>query len=112
MDPESKVIFREEAEEKGIKAEGATKDATIRFNFLTSTTATSPQGRGTEARTGDGEEHQQVELKKLSLQPEKYDRKGDFEGWVNQFEEYAMLSWLHRSNMDQPPWEDILLETR
>ena len=32
-----------------------------------------------------------VELKKFSLRPEKYDGKGDFEGWVNQFEEYATL---------------------
>ena len=32
-----------------------------------------------------------VELKKFSLRPEKYDGKGDFEGWINQFEEYATL---------------------
>ena len=50
-----------------------------------------PPGRGTEARTGNGEEHRRVEVKKFSLQPEKYDRKVDFEGWVNQFQEYAML---------------------
>ena len=30
-------------------------------------------------------------LKKFSLRPEKNDDKGDFEGWVNQFEEYATL---------------------
>ena len=32
-----------------------------------------------------------IELKKFSLRPEKYDGKVDFEGWVNQFEEYAAL---------------------
>ena len=29
--------------------------------------------------------------KKISLRSEKYDGKVDFEGWVNQFEEYAVL---------------------
>ena len=42
-----------------------------------------------EARGGDGEEQRKVELKKFSLRPEKYDVKGDFDGWVNQFKEYA-----------------------
>ena len=32
-----------------------------------------------------------VELKKFGLRPEKYDIKGDLEGWVNQFEEYAAI---------------------
>ena len=44
-----------------------------------------------EHRGGDGEEQRRIELKKCSLRPEKYDGKGDFEGWVNQFEEYATL---------------------
>ena len=56
-DPDSEVIFREKAEEKGIIA----------------------QGLGTEAQTGNGEEHRWVELKKFSLWLEKYDRKGYFE---------------------------------
>ena len=30
-------------------------------------------------------------MKKFSFRPEKYDGKGDLEGWVNQFEEYATL---------------------
>ena len=44
-----------------------------------------------EAQGGDGEEQRQVKLKKFSLRLEKYDRKGDFEGWVNQFEECSTL---------------------
>ena len=59
-------------------------DATIRFDFRASTPATPTPGRGVEARGGDGEEQ-------LRVEPEKYDEKGDFEGWVNQFEEYATL---------------------
>ena len=66
-------------------------DATIRFDFRASTLATPSLGRGMEARGGDGEEQYRVELKKFSLRPKKYDGKGDFEGWVNQFEEYAAL---------------------
>ena len=50
-----------------------------------------PPGRGAEHRGGDGKDHRRIELKKFSLRPEKYDGKGDFEGWVNQFEEYATL---------------------
>ena len=46
---------------------------------------------GAEHRGGDGEEQQRIELKQFSLRPEKYDGKGDCEGWVNQFEEYATL---------------------
>ena len=30
-----------------------------------------------------------MELKKLSLWPEKFDGKGNFEGWVNQLKEYS-----------------------
>ena len=37
------------------------------------------------------EEPRRIELKKFRLRPEKYDGKVDFEGWVNQFEEYATL---------------------
>ena len=40
---------------------------------------------------GDGEKQRRVELKKFSLRPEKYDGKVNFEGWVNQFEEYTAL---------------------
>ena len=60
-------------------------------HFRASTPAASPPGRGAEHQGGDGEEHRRIELKKFSLRPEKYDGKGDFEGWVNQFEEYATL---------------------
>ena len=67
-------------------------DATLRFDFRASTPATSPPGRGAEHRGGDGKEQQKIELKKFSLRPEKYDGKDDFEGWVNQFEEYATLA--------------------
>ena len=37
------------------------------------------------------EDPKKMELKKFSLRPEKFDRKGNFEEWVNQFEEYAIL---------------------
>ena len=79
MDMDLEVIFKEKVEEEEIKGEGATEDNTIRFDFRALTPATPPPGRGTEARTGDGEEHRRVE------------GKVDFEGWVNQFEEYATL---------------------
>ena len=85
MDADSEVLFKEKREEKGVKAETAVDDATIRFDFRASTPATPPPGRGAEARGGDGEEQRRVQLKKFSLRPEKYDGKGDFEGWVNQF---------------------------
>ena len=74
-----------------MKTETAVDDATLQFEFRASTPAASPPGRGAEHRGGDGEEHRRIELKKFSLRPEKYDGKGDFEGWVNQFEEYATL---------------------
>ena len=90
MDSDSEVHFKEKLEEEGVKAGTSSENATIRFDFRASTPATSPTGRGPEALTGDGEE-QRVELKKFSLRPEKYDGKVDFEGWVNQFEEYAIL---------------------
>ena len=82
---------RPEREGKGVKTETAMDDATLQFEFRASTPAASPPGRGAELRGGDGEEHRRIELKKFSLRPEKYDGKGDFEGWVNQFEEYATL---------------------
>ena len=49
MDANSEVLFKEKQEEKGIKAETAVDDATIRFDFRASTPATPPPGRGTEA---------------------------------------------------------------
>ena len=91
MEADSKVLCKKKREEKGVKAETAVDDATLRFDFRLSTLATPPQGRGAEPRGGDGEEQRRVELKKFSLRPEKYYEKGDFEGWVNQFEEYATL---------------------
>ena len=91
MDAESQVLFKEKREEKGVKTEIAVDDATIRFDLRASTPATPPPGQGAEARGGDGEEQRRVELKKFSLRPEKYEGKGNFEGWVNQFEEYPTL---------------------
>ena len=90
MDSDSQVHFKEKLEKEGVKAETASKNATIRFNFWASTPAASPPARGLEARTGDGEERL-VELTKFSRCPKKYDGKVDIEGWVNQFEEYAIL---------------------
>ena len=69
MEADSEVLFKEKREGK---AETAVDDTTLRFDFRASTPAT-------------------IKLKKFSLRPEKYDGKGDFEGWVNQFEEYATL---------------------
>ena len=86
MEADSEVLFKEKREGKGVKAETA-----VDVDFRASTSATSPPGRGAEHRGGDGEEQRRIELKKFSLRPEKYDGKGDFEGWVNQFEEYATL---------------------
>ena len=91
MEADSEVLFREKREGKGVKAETAVDGATIRFDFRASTPATSPPGRGAEHPGGDGEEQPRIKLKKFSLRPKKYDGKGDFEGWVNQFEEYATL---------------------
>ena len=65
MDADSEVLFKEKREEKGMKAETAVDDATIRFDFRASTPATPPPGRGTEAQGGDGEEQRRVELKKV-----------------------------------------------
>ena len=90
-DADSEVLFKEKRKEKGVKAETAVDDATLWFDFKALTLATPPQRRGADAGGGDGEEQRWVKLKKFSLRPEKYDGKGDFEGWVNQFEEYATL---------------------
>ena len=90
MDSDSEVHFKEKLEEEEVKAEAASENTTIQFSFRASTPATTPQGQGPEARTGHGEERR-VELKKFSLRPKKYDGKVDFEGWVNQFEDYAIL---------------------
>ena len=89
MEADSEVLFKEKREEKGVK--GAVDDATLWFDFRASTPATLPPELGAEPRGGDGEEQLRVELKKFSLRPEKYDGKGNFEGWVNQFEGYTTL---------------------
>ena len=91
MEADSEVHFKERQEGKGVKTETAGDDATLQFEFRASTPAASPSGRGAEHRGGDAEEPRRIELKKFSLRPEKYDAKVDFEGWVNQFEEYAAL---------------------
>ena len=91
MEADSEVHFKERQEGKGVKTETAGDDATLQFEFRASTPAASPSGRGAEHRGGDAEEPRRIELKKFSLRPEKYDGKVDFEGWVNQFEEYAAL---------------------
>ena len=91
MEADSEVHFKERQEGKGVKTETAVDDATLQFEFRASTPAASPSGRGAEHRGGDAEEPRRIELKKFSLRPEKYDGKVDFEGWVNQFEEYAAL---------------------
>ena len=90
LNADSEVVFKEKLEWKDVKMEGTPEDTTIRFDFRALTQATSPPGQGAEGRKNANEERR-VELKKFSLRPEKYDRKGDFEGWVNQFKEYAML---------------------
>ena len=91
MEADSEVHFKEKREGKGVKTETAVDDATLQFEFRASTPAASPSGRGAEHRGWDGEKPRRIELKKFSLRPEKYDGKVDFEGWVNQFEEYATL---------------------
>ena len=93
MEADSEVLLKKKRVGKGVKTETETAvdDATLRFDFRASTPATLPPRRGVEHRGGDGEEQRRIELKKSSLRPEKYDGKGDFEGWVNQFEEYATL---------------------
>ena len=91
MEADLEVHFKERQEGKGVKTETAVDDATLQFEFRASTPAASPSGRGAEHRGGDAEEPRRIELKKFSLRPEKYDGKVDFEGWVNQFKEYATL---------------------
>ena len=91
MEADSEVHFKVRQEGKGVKTETAVDNATLEFEFRASTPAASPSRRGAEHRGGDAEEPRRIELKKFSLRPEKYDGKVDFEGWVNQFEEYATL---------------------
>ena len=91
MEADFEVLFKEKREGKGVKTETALDNATLRFDFRASTPATLSPGQGAEHRGGYGEEQRRIELKKFSLRPQKYDMKGDLEGWVNQFEEYATL---------------------
>ena len=95
MDQDSEVIFKEKIDEKGIKLEGSADDVIIPFDFSASTPATPATGGGTEGRLAEDRTEDTrrsgVELIKFSLQPEKFDGKGDFEGWVKQFEEYATV---------------------
>ena len=60
MEADSEVLFKEKREGKGVKTETAVEDATLRFDFRTSTPATSPPGRGAEhrgvGRTEEGKE--------------------------------------------------------
>ena len=56
LDSDFEVHLKERLEEEGVKAEAASENATIRFDFRASTPATSPSGLGWEARVGDGEE--------------------------------------------------------
>ena len=56
MDSYSEVHFKEKLEEKGVKAETPSENATIWFNFWASTPAMSCPGQGPEARTGNGED--------------------------------------------------------
>ena len=67
MEADSEVLFKEKREGKGVKAETAVDNATLRFDFRASTPATLPPGRGAEHRGGDGEEQRRIELKKFSL---------------------------------------------
>ena len=60
LDSDSKVIFKEKQEEKEIKAEGTTKNATIRFDFWALTLAPPAMA---EERAGDTRraEHQKFQ---------------------------------------------------
>ena len=60
MDSESEVHFKEKLEEEGVKAEAASENATIRFDIRASTPATSPTGRGPEARIGDVKQAEEI----------------------------------------------------
>ena len=46
MEADSKVLFKEKREGKGVKAETALDDATLQFDFRASTVATPPPGTG------------------------------------------------------------------
>ena len=50
MEADSEVLFKEKREGKGVKAETAVDDATLRFDFRASTPAMLPPGRGAEHR--------------------------------------------------------------
>ena len=95
MDPDPEVIFKEKIHEKVIKLEGGADDVIIPFDFSASTPATPATGGGTEGRSVEDRTEDTirsgVELIKFSLQLGKFDGKGDFKGWVKQFEEYATL---------------------
>ena len=80
IDSNSEVHFKEKLEEEGVQAEAASENATIRFDFRASTPATSLR-TGSPCRGRRG----------TAGRAEKYDGKVYFEGWVNQFEEYATL---------------------
>ena len=55
MDSESEVHFKEKLEEEGVKAEAASENATIRFDFRASTPAASLSRRDAETLVGDGD---------------------------------------------------------
>ena len=84
----SEVIFKERDEGREIKTEGTTDDATLWFYFQASTLENPSTAQGAGERH---EDPRTAELRKFSLWFKKYDRKGDFEGWVNEFQEYAVL---------------------
>ena len=48
MEADSEVLFKEKREGKGVKAETAVDDATLRFDLRASTPATPPPEWGTE----------------------------------------------------------------
>ena len=50
MEADSEVLLKEKREGKGVKAETAVDDATLRFNFRASTPATPCLRRGAEHR--------------------------------------------------------------
>ena len=54
MDSDSEVILKKTTEEKGVKSEGKSEDATILFVFRALTPASSPSTQGTEGRANAG----------------------------------------------------------
>ena len=91
MEADSEVLFKEKTGGKGCEDGDSCgrRHPPVRLQGINASHVAP--GQGAEHRGGDGEEHRRIELKKFSLRPEKYDGKGDFEGWVNQFDEYATL---------------------